>query len=249
LFKNGNCYAFKDNKLYEYIVDHSIGVAECIRNRWECKAISRKLSKIVGTSEKLIEDLLIFAGAFHDIGKLDKIFQMECESDGCTNFPGHYITSALILTGAYNMSLQNSVDKKYLENLIMGRIKERSNFKYLYFLLVVYPVILHHYAQVYSISSYGKFVQDFELYKKCTNDLSLIVKWIINNIVDERLKIIARNIMAPNVFEYIVHVHDIVLRLGYLKTLSFEKIVIEAATGLLNLCDGIVAKKARRRQK
>ena len=71
----------------------------------------------------------------------------------------------------------------------------------------------------------------------------------MENIVTEELKYITENVyntVKENRLEYIVHIHDVISELGFHKRLIFEKTVIEAATGILNLCDGRVAISARR---
>jgi len=254
-----NCYAYKKNECVETWHKHTMDVVECIKSRWETEAFIRKSSRMLGLGSKIVNDFLLLAGFLHDIAKTDVEYQKRCV-DECTAFPKHWYASAMI---ALRLGLDVGILGDGYEDRIVkvfSGIKQSYDIGDAYTLLVFIPVLFHNYAH---LSEEALF--DFHKY------LGTYIKGVytavdeccrqITKAIDEMTKIVKTDIakiLLSKLHNYIgstgvlgsALLGENALRisaLGYGRIESARaKYIAEAATGLLNMCDGRVAYRNRR---
>ncbi len=253
------CYAFrsKSKNKEETLRKHIIGITECLKEAWETEGIKKKLAKIHGINKSVTNDMLLLAGLIHDIGKTESELQNECREE-CTSFKHHYITSAMLaLKLGYETKELNLCPDNIEEKLkkILSREKRLRNLDLgdTYLLIVVLPILLHHYAQVTSelsvlegLNNIKRFIQ---IHESCVNE--------ITSIIDEVSQVFESEIglrILSNLKDIITKKEPIELSLINRKLFqeassSYEyvsgRIMTEAFTGILNLCDGRVASSNR----
>lgn len=255
---NTMCYAYRkcsDVKVEEHFYTHSLEVAECIENSWELEGVKRKVKKIYGVDEKLVGDFVVLAGLLHDIGKIDEGYQKKCINN-CTEFPNHYTLSAMLaLRLGYEVNeLGLSPDniESILNRLLQDQIPiGHESIGYLYLALVVFPILLHHYAQIrseYSILNAKSLKPTLKPSSECIYTLTKIIS-DAKRLVSEKTSIEILNILTRNLGEEIqlsVIPLSRLLHMGATSMISKHiTMLIECAVGIVNMCDGRIASKNR----
>jgi hypothetical protein len=169
----------------------------------------------------------------------------------CTGFTHHYAISARI-----SMQLVDKLDVPILREIPCMQ-SYKPTFPALYVSVVVMPILLHHYAQITEESlaraiDVTRKINEVELYEPCratfirelselqrssrvSRELELVVKNAIEIFSSGRIKL-----SSPLPFNNIEEIIGITEKISPLVTL------IEASTGILNICDGRVAHKNRK---
>ncbi len=255
-----HCYAYKQNDTQETYFEHVEGIIKCMSSSWEYKALVKKLSIMLGISEKEIESLLRLTAILHDIGKLDEETQKKCISGECTEFKHHYAISARVasfLATKAGLVLEKKREKGL--NIIFQDVDHLSVDKdtYAFYILVVFPILLHHYAQITEESLMNAIektreIEKLYIHRDCVEVLKrLIDEYLLNNSVDKH-SLDEKSVAFEVTFKLKEELEKnniiklCVLPIDNIKEIfSYEyspwKYVIEAVTGLLNMCDGRVA--------
>jgi len=246
------CYAYRklrEKELKEYLYEHSLEVAKCVRNSWELVGLKRKLRKIYDIDEDLVADMITLSALFHDLGKASENTQKECVHE-CTEFRYHYIMSAML-------ALKIGYDVKDLglspDNIeeILRDIQGSRKFSagHLYVASVVLPILLHHYSQIRSeFSTLRSPETKLKLADECINALIRMSNEARKDIIKTPLGIKILDTLTENIMKEIelsvipALTRSLLLEIG---EYSHEKIMIEAITGLINMCDGRVASRNR----
>lgn len=255
------CYAFREAGREETFSQHVLGIVKCYEGMWEYEGFKKKVSRIHNLSELVVGDLLLLSAVIHDLGKAKKKLQDMCSVE-CTSFRQHYITSAqLALKLGYAISELNlspdNIEEK-LKKLICDGGLDDNRLKHLdsgdaYLLIVVLPVLLHHYAQVVSESSIldglGSAETYLEIHEDCATELTTIINEVSKSIksgVCQKILGELRKVAIEKGVRLSIINNKI---LNESKSYEYvpERFIIEAATGLLNLCDSRVASRNRRR--
>ena len=261
------CYAFRSHSCEESMEVHVRSVVNLCRKRWELKGLAAKVSRLVSIDglsrkgvEQLVKEFIIFAAFLHDIGKCDRVYQEKCSRGECTSFPGHDLLSArFALTVAHNTGIiggefasremERRLHRMFVESKMPSDVGD------LYLVLVVVPIMFHHYAQKrdYALHRKGRGLirgvstpsGRFEFYRGCIEPTRKVLKELYSTASTHYTKSLLREV------ENIV-VHNLELSVIYEKVYggeyswSFSKSLAEAAIGLLNMCDGRVAIMNRR---
>jgi len=234
-------------------------VVECIRNRWETEAFICKSSRMLGVSSKIVSDFLLLAGFLHDIAKVEVEHQKRCV-DECTAFPKHWYASAMI---ALRLGLDtNILGYSYEDRIIkvFSGVKQSYDTGDAYILLVFIPMLFHNYVHLseealFDFHKYlGTYIKGaYIVVDNCRTQLTVAI--------DEMIKIFETDTakeLLDKLYSYINSVgvlSGVILSENILRViaLSYGRIesrraryVAEAATGLLNICDGQVAYRNRR---
>ncbi len=249
------CYAFRSRFVEEGYLDHVIGVVQCVESRWEFEGLKRKLERLYHVDKSVTNDFILLAAIIHDIGKVDVEFQSRCV-DECSSFPYHYELSArLALRLGYEvdeLSLSTDNISKKLEKILSHK-DFKPDLGELYLALVVLPILLHHYAQIVSewsvIRGSTRYknmerVINISIHNNCVDEIvpavklkSEIGKKLLNklkDIIDNEGKSVNLSIIPEDILR---------------KSMSYQyitgRIIVEAAIGILNLCDGLIAHSKR----
>ena len=249
------CYAFRKESKEETLTEHVVGIATCLKEIWETEGLKQKLMKVYKVSKSLVNDLLLSAAILHDIGKAEEELQNTCKEE-CSSFKHHYVISALLaLKLGYEVQELN-LSPDNIETRIR-RLLINRNLNYLdlgdaYLLIVVLPVLLHHYAQIvneYSIldglSTAKRYIK---IHKDCVDELKTVINELRNTFESETGREILNkleNLITKETIEP-AFINEKLIQ----DSCSYEyipgRLVVEATTGILNLCDGRVAYKNRR---
>mgnify|MGYP001770767427 FL=1 len=235
-----NCWAYypgpgKSRERPEPLREHLVNVAIGIMTHMDFHRIIKKISREYGIDDKDIHDIGFLVGLLHDIGKALKKYQ---EPPG-PHFPGHEVYSAFIIHSALINAGLNNPDNETVKRLIL------------------YPILLHHYAQRDSVEEiYMKVMYEVlnrnnpiaELHDECLNDVTNILEYAMNIVRSEFAMQLIKTLQDDT--------HDGKLNLAALDNDPFNplKIIVKieewfgvmALTGLLNEVDGKVAMRARR---
>ncbi|MEM4811188.1 MAG: hypothetical protein QXS92_04675, partial [Thermofilum sp.] len=189
-------------------------------------------------------------------GKAGKRLQDDCQKDVCEGFPQHYLISAFYTYAIF----KKAFNLEFNTNKIIALLNEdRGDRVELIGLLIVLPVAFHHYHQVESYRSYevgNRRWEDYLVHTACEDCLKSLgefvkEKFIVlrkvgynlenlpNMLISDRETVQISWIFMSNINEIITHI---------VRPRSFLTMAIEAITGVINLCDGTVARIHRRRE-
>lgn len=241
------CFAFKSGSCEETYLEHVRGIMECIDGLWEYKSLLRKISMLLNIEEENIRALTRLLVVLHDIGKLAEDNQKECFNVGCTRFEYHYIISARVASGLL-VDLYEDIDETIRAILYD---EESNNINTLsYYVLVVFPIMFHHYAQITEESlekalNKTRELGELKIYDKCIDMLREIIAeyfprsesndQLLSNVIKELEKQLNKGILKLGVLALSK------LNLLFSYRYSKWKYTIEAIIGILNMCDGKVA--------
>ena len=247
-----SCYAYKDENVTHLFKDHSLGALEILRTRLQddlitfSKVVSARLDIDANEARELVE----FAVLTHDLGKVQYEFQEECQKSACERFPYHYVISARILYEALSQVTENEIyTNEFAEELL--RNPNLNDFTHKFILLVIIPVLLHHYAQLKAESSiYNIYNNKLRVWRSCINDVELIINsvdWetsyvesIGRSIIEVLKKYENGGTIMPTPFE------DRSIISSNISTTPLTRFLIDSVTGLVNMADGIDAIRVRR---
>jgi CRISPR-associated endonuclease Cas3-HD len=249
------CYAFRKSEerggvRYETMEEHVEGMLKYLGEIWEYKAFLSKYEKLLGVERDIIDSLIRLAIVLHDFGKATRDFQERCYIGDCEQFPYHYAISARLAM-------------RLVEELKVPRIGELSKlpsykppFGALYVSIVVLPILLHHYAWVTEESlvqavEETKKINEVEVSEPCR---AFYVREL------ERLKRLGK--ASHELAKVVEHALEVLTRGNRVKlaSLPFNRIdelvgvygkisplitLVEASTGIINICDGRVAWRNR----
>lgn len=256
------CYAYKDNSSEELLVDHLVNVLDFCQSRWEFKALSRKISRVLGLSEDDVENAIATASVLHDIGKAAQVFQDECAKGVCTEFPGHYMISTFLTHLALRAS-GVSIGVDDVVNFLEDNVEKLGKDKVVG-ILIVLPIAFHHYHQVRGFASYTvdrdrvrSFIEEPKIYPRCVEDMATISKKTtskriprlindIQNILGDLGKYRNSDLYRGSKL-FIEKFHDVIEKNVRLTAITASRVIVESIVGLINLCDGYVALRSRSR--
>lgn len=246
------CYAFRDasENCEELMEEHVKGIIELMRSRWEFHGLVKKVSKLLKVDEKLVEDFLYIAVLLHDFGKMLEEYQRECREKGHTIFWRHYeISARFAINVAYKVNVLSTddIERRIKKLLNEGDIQECDEGD-LFLLTVVIPVYFHNYAHLNE-------KKVFDVYPKTKVKLDQGCKITMSKLIGV-IRELAKSDLAKKLLNVIneeaMHgeVELSVLPLNRDTLLSFKatpgKAIAEALIGLINICDGQIARKNRK---
>lgn len=255
------CIVYKDKDgCLESFKDHALGIIECMENRWEYRGLKKRLSRLLSVDEEITECYLRLAALLHDIGKALDSEQSVCRQNECKSFPCHYFISSLFTVRLIEDLFRDDSISDYLRHILTSTdlkdvIRDYTNKgdveKYLALTLVLLPIFLHHYAGITEESidrCVGRVPRSIRLDRLCIEDILSVLSTIekrcsrgpLGTVLTKMRDLIGRDALIP--LGIFIFDHNVL----YNTSVSFTKGVVEAAVGLLNLCDGIVANKNRR---
>jgi len=245
------CYAFKEGYRFETMEEHISGILRYLGEIWEYKAFLLKYERTLGVERDILDLLVKLAVILHDAGKSAKHYQERCERGDCTGFPYHYAISARIA-----IQLVDELDVPILRELSSMQ-SYKPPFTALYVSVIVMPILLHHYARITEESlaraiEATRKINEVEFYEPCrapyirelsklrrssraSKELEMVVKNAIEIFSSGRIKL-----SSPLPLKNIGEIVGVTGKISPLTTL------IEASTGILNICDGRVAHKNRK---
>ena len=226
------CWAYypgpgEEGRRPEPLGKHLIDVAMRVRAHRDFNRLVRKIARDYNLDAGLVSDFITLAGGLHDIGKAIAKYQ----EDPARGFSGHEVYSTLIIAHAlYTSGISY--------NTPIGR-------------LLVYPVLLHHYAQRDDLEvAYKKVLREVgsrvEVWRGCVDDLG----WALGNIRGLLTTCVGRRVidaLASSVASGWLPVYVDGSLMEGLKTIVDvgDWFGVMAVTGLLNEVDGEVAGSAR----
>jgi|GEM_PF-5592902 len=256
------CYAYRDRGSEELLLNHLVNVEKCCKERWELNALSRKISRVLEIPIDDVKNAILLSSLLHDLGKVAQKFQEECDQGICKEFPGHYMISAFLVHLGLN-AMGIVVEKEDVSNFMEDRFdKIDRNRDIVQGILILFPIAFHHYHQVkglrsYSFSEYLKeFVEKPRIWGRCVEYLKSIHEYIDDkNLLNVATKLLdtlldidkLRN--NDNMYRSKLFIenfyNNVVDKSVKLQSITLSSVVIESITGLINLCDGYVAHRAR----
>jgi len=261
------CYAYRDRGSEEFLLNHLVGVEKCCEERWELNALSRKISRVLEIPIDDVKNAILLSSLLHDLGKVAQEFQEKCDQGICREFPRHYMISAfLVHLGLSAMGIV--VKGKDVSNFMEDRFNEIDRNK-VTGILILFPIAFHHYHQVRGYGSYSfrgcgsyssdyleEFVEKPRIWGRCIECLKSIHEYIDNNnilniakkLLDFLLNLdkLRNSDVYRNSKLFIENFYNDVVDKGVkLQSITLSSVVIESITGLINLCDGYVAHRAR----
>jgi len=247
-----SCYAYRKGDCKELWLVHTLGVVGCIRGRWETLGLARKMRRLAGVSVELSIDYMVLAGLLHDIAKTFQDYQSRCNREGCPVFPKHWLLSSFASLAFATKAGIIDVDKREVLGILSERNLKPLGAGEAYVVLVVIPVLLHNYAHLgeaspFKVGEYGG--SKHEIYPGCRQPILKAVEYI-NNMVrtgeaKRVLNAIRETIEEGEVIMRVLGESE--LRRALLEySYTVYKAVAEAAIGILNMCDGRIARRHRR---
>ncbi|MDK6029407.1 CRISPR-associated endonuclease Cas3'' [Ignisphaera sp. 4213-co] len=258
------CFAYRDGERSEALIEHMKETANYCLHRWELDALSAKISKLLGIGQNHVKEAIIVAALTHDIGKAAEIYQIDCIKNTCKLFEGHYMVSAFLLHLAFNAKgiYLNSRDAV---KFLLYNPTELASDKVLA-LLIVLPVITHHYHQVRGYLSYesskhnavSKFLDKPTIHRPCLDCFSEMLGYAEINVFKDFMHMLynvlvsidrlkgsdkynTSKIFVENFFKSVIEES---LKIN---SVTLGKVIVESISGLINLCDGFAASRSRKR--
>lgn len=254
------CYAFKKAKerekvRYETMEKHVGDMLKYLDEIWEYRAFLSKYEKILRVEHDTLDSLIRLAVILHDFGKVARDAQERCNTSDCEHFPYHYAISARLA-----MKLVDQLKGVPTVSSLPKVQSDKPPFGALYVSIVVLPILLHHYAWISEESlleaiTRTRGLSEVEIYEPCRafyvkalGDLLKQSKGAhseLAEILRSALDLFNRNnkiklsSLPLNRIEDLVSVHA---------TTSPLVTLIEISTGIINMCDGKVAKRNREEQ-
>jgi len=256
---SSDCYAYRKNGCAETWYRHTTDVVECIRSRWETEAFVRKASNVLGVDADIVRDFLLLAGFLHDIAKTDIDQQRRC-ADECAAFPKHWYASAMVaLWLGLDAGILGDSYGGIIVNVFEGA-KQNYDVGDAYILLVFMPVLFHNYVHLseealFDLHGYlGTYVKGmYTVAEGCRAQITMAADRVIETLRTEAAKRLLNRLRnhvnsAGTLGGAVLGEKALrVIALGYGRIEGARiKYVAEAATGLLNMCDGRVAYSNRR---
>jgi len=260
------CYAYKDSKKEEELIEHLITTANICLKRWELEALSLKVSRLLNIDMEKVKEAVILASMLHDIGKAAEIYQKECFNGICTRFQGHYLVSAFILHLVLNVG-NVRIEEEDVEKFLTDNFNRLGKDK-IYAMLIVLPVAFHHYHQVRGFESFNasvsevvlQFLEDPRICARCLEKAGNMLSYDIVGKSDrrfiEQLYYVLRSIeqyVDSDVYRnskiFIRNLFSVVkkdLKSFAEYPITLGKTIIESVYGLVNFCDGWAASMKRR---
>lgn len=262
------CYAYRESAkgVEEKLSEHLTATASYCLKRWELDALARKVSRLLRLDTATAKDSIVFVALAHDIGKAASIYQEKCSKGLCTSFKGHYLVSAFLLSLALNLS-GLEVSKESIKRFLEDQFDELSK-EEIIGVMILLPVILHHYHQVRGYKSYSiegheealEFLEEPRIYPECVESLRSSlntfsfgerIRGLVNvlmNTLENVGKYFESDSYKANEMIVMGFYKDVIERdIKALNRVTLGKCIVEAITGLINLCDGWAASQARRR--
>lgn len=255
------CYAYRYRGSEELLLEHLVNVARCCQSRWEFKALSGKISRLLNLAEDDVGQAIVLAALLHDIGKAVQEFQQECIKSGCREFPKHYLISTFLVHLAFEVSgisVSTNDVTKFFEDEIGGMDKSK-----VLELLVILPIAFHHYHQVRGVTSYrahredgASFVDNLSIWIECCKDLSELEGVVHGDPWSTVVRVLQS--ILPSIEQhkqgnpyrssgmFIRNFYETVKKNLVLTSITLSRTMVESIAGLINLCDGRVAYEARR---
>ncbi|MEM1644141.1 MAG: hypothetical protein QXS70_07075 [Desulfurococcaceae archaeon] len=250
------CYAFREMDCKETLAQHVLGIIKCLNEAWEAEGLKRKISRIHNVSELVVSDMLLLAGIMHDLGKTKKELQDSCSKE-CLRFKQHYIISARLALklgyGVQELDLSPDNIENKLRELLNNKRLEHLDPGDTYLLVVVLPILFHHYSQVVDESSIFEGLDSaerfLEMHEDCITELVTVISEASKSLKSEvGLKIMEelKSVMNKGSIELSFINSKMLKEVSESYECIPGRLIVEAATGLLNLCDGRVAFNNRR---
>jgi len=228
--------------------EHISGMLKRLRERWEYYAALQKYEKLLGVERDVLNSLIKLAIILHDVGKSKREYQERC-IENCTSFPYHYAISARVAMQFTNLT---GVKVPLIDEL-SSKPSYRPSLGVLYLSVVVLPILLHHYAQVTEESLIRairatKNINEIEIYEPCREiymeTLYTLLKYLkrpqseLTDMLEKAYEVLSESskiklATLPLINEY--SLLKIYAKVSPLLTL------VEVFTGILNICDGLVA--------
>ncbi len=252
-----SCYAWRgDGGRAELLYDHLTGAYRVAKDRWETEALARKLSRMTGLDEEVCREAILAAILFHDLGKAAEEYQRQCRTSACESFYQHYLVSALYLHAVLAKGLLTPKEANrgqlvsnvpFADNLDAGGTLAR---------LILLPVTFHHYHQIAGLRSleYKERQGHFEIEEcaECLRELAGFVRREFKRlrgleVVEDLPGLLRDRGVRTAAIMFVQNLSEEIREAQKRPPEPFHLLAaIEAITGLVNLCDGIVASRARR---
>lgn len=247
-----SCFAYRDSQgVCELLFNHLVSTYFLASTRWETGALSLKISRVLGLEREEVRESILLAALLHDIGKAATKFQEECQKGSCESFPQHYLTSAFYVHYILEKSLKFNLTSEKIKKLLKG--EEVGCREELIGLIVLYPVAFHHYHQVWGYSSYsakkGFVMPIHEACRCCFKQLGEFVQHNFTMLKDvgHHLKSLPDELSALKRTSsseiFVRNIENVIIEV--VRPRSILSSAIEAVTGIVNLCDGYVARLHR----
>lgn len=255
------CYAYRGREASEPLCEHLRGVYEEAKRRWETRAVAGKVARLCGIDEGLAREAILLSALLHDIGKAAEPLQERCEGGACERWPQHYLISAhwayVVLSRCLGIS--DSLTEYLGRVLASGSGGDQTRNLAL---LVLIPVAFHHYHQVRGDVSYEYRYErgNLRVHASCHGCFAEL-----GQLVDAEFGELPRLCRGrpggaigglPGLLQSLGPEEEArsVIFVRNLGRTMLERSVsptgfalaLEAVTGIVNLCDGLVAASARR---
>jgi CRISPR/Cas system-associated endonuclease Cas3-HD len=251
------CYAFKKSEenggvQYETMEEHVGDMLKYLDEIWEYKAFLSKYKKILRVERDTLDLLIRLAVILHDFGKATRDAQERCNTSDCEHFPYHYAISARLA-----MKLADQLKDVPTVSSLPRVQSSKPSLGALYVSIVVLPILLHHYAWVSEESlleaiNRTRKLGEVEIYEPCrvfyVKSLGDLLKHSksahseLDEILRSALDLFSRSnkiklsSLPLNRIEDLTSIHT---------AISLLVTLIEVSTGIINMCDGRVAKRNR----
>ena len=238
-----NCWAYypkqgKINERPEPLDVHLIEVAEEVSRHPDYGRIVKKISRLYGIDDALVKDAILLMGLLHDLGKAYVKYQERLDDE---SFSGHEFYSAFIIHGIFKNDI-------FMERYDKVKVMET---------LIIYPIMLHHYAQRNDVETAYEKVWKYVLMMReptlkiwdgCRSHIVMVLKYGKSKVITDLGKELINKLLS--------NVGNLAFNIALLGDEPFKPLrsivmqdywlSIAALTGLLNEADGKVARRNRK---